>query len=165
MHITALTTSKQPGYWSKALHLFYAGLYAFVLPLICWGAQATPGHPHAHAHFVFVEPELSAHRVIEGALDHPTDHSTHAAAAHGPHEAQGDQAAECYHHPHAAPVDEPRSAAGRSVPMQLVISGLMLIGAVPFMAPLHENGAGFSVWLAASSAAPFLAPVPTPPPR
>jgi hypothetical protein len=41
----------------------------------------------------------------------------------------------------------------------------MLIGVVAFMAPLHENGAGFSVWLAESIAAPFLALVPTPPPR
>lgn len=28
--------------WLRTLHLFFAGLFAFVLPFICWGAQATP---------------------------------------------------------------------------------------------------------------------------
>lgn len=29
---------------------------ALVLPFICWGALANPGHPHAGAHFVFAAP-------------------------------------------------------------------------------------------------------------
>ena len=38
MHITSLAGNQQPSAWTKALQLFYAGLYAFVLPFICWGA-------------------------------------------------------------------------------------------------------------------------------
>lgn len=42
------------------LHLFYVGFFGLVLPFICWGAQATPGHPHALAHFVFAQPPKAA---------------------------------------------------------------------------------------------------------
>ena len=41
------------------LNLFFAGILGLVLPFICWGAQATPGHPHARAHFVFWPPEMA----------------------------------------------------------------------------------------------------------
>jgi hypothetical protein len=43
----------------QSLHLFYAGYLALLLPFICWGTQATPGHPHAIPHFVFAEPTRS----------------------------------------------------------------------------------------------------------
>lgn len=43
------------------LNLFFAGLFGLVLPSICWGVQATPGHPHARAHFVFLAPEGHTH--------------------------------------------------------------------------------------------------------
>ncbi len=58
---------------SQALHLtmlrrqtlFISGyiLYlALVLPFICWGALANPGHPHQGAHFVFsLPPGVEAH--------------------------------------------------------------------------------------------------------
>lgn len=36
----------------------YAFHLALVLPFICWGAVGTPGHPHPHAHFVFMDPGL-----------------------------------------------------------------------------------------------------------
>ena len=42
------------------LHLFYVGFFGLVLPFICWGAQATPGHPHALVHFVFAQPTRAA---------------------------------------------------------------------------------------------------------
>ena len=50
------------------LNLFFAGLFGLVLPFLCWGAQATPGHPHARAHFVFLAPEEHAHDSV------PHDH-------------------------------------------------------------------------------------------
>ncbi len=40
-----------------ALLLFFSGLLTFVMPFICWGALAQPGHPHRTAHFVFALPE------------------------------------------------------------------------------------------------------------
>jgi hypothetical protein len=43
------------------LNLFFIGLFGLVLPFICWGVQATPGHPHARAHFVFLAPEEHVH--------------------------------------------------------------------------------------------------------
>ena len=43
--------------WQVLLRFFYAGLFGLVLPFVCWGAQATPGHPHARAHVVFWPPE------------------------------------------------------------------------------------------------------------
>lgn len=43
--------------WQALLQLCLAGILALILPFVCWGAQATPGHPHAHAHFVFWPPE------------------------------------------------------------------------------------------------------------
>lgn len=42
--------------WHSALLLFFAALFAFVFPFICWGTLADPGHLHTHAHFVFAEP-------------------------------------------------------------------------------------------------------------
>ncbi len=56
------------------LHLCLAGIFAFVLPFICWGALATPGHPHGLPHFVFFAPQ-----------------STADAATHQHEDAQGDQ--------------------------------------------------------------------------
>ncbi len=52
------------------LNLCFAGLFGLVLPFICWGAQATPGHPHARAHFVFLAPEEHAHNGAPHAHDH-----------------------------------------------------------------------------------------------
>jgi hypothetical protein len=42
--------------WQAVLFGFYAALLGLVLPLICWGALATPGHPHRTPHFVFIDP-------------------------------------------------------------------------------------------------------------
>lgn len=51
-----------------ALLLFFVGLFAFVFPFLCWGALADPSHPHAHAHFVFVDPPLR-HALTEIVFD------------------------------------------------------------------------------------------------
>lgn len=42
--------------WQRVLLGFYAALFGLVLPLICWGALAEPGHPHRFRHFVFAAP-------------------------------------------------------------------------------------------------------------
>ena len=41
----------------RGLHLTMTGYFAVLLPFICWGALATPGHPHSHPHFVFWSPQ------------------------------------------------------------------------------------------------------------
>jgi hypothetical protein len=150
MQISGYVGSTELRGWTKALHLFYAGLYAFVLPLICWGAQATPGHPHARAHFVFVDPE-------QQALDDVASlHLLHAM----PQLAELHLPTIMCHLPntHNAPV-------GQSVPMQMVIGSLIPVGALISLLPAQAGGVGFSVWLAESIIAPFHATVPTPPPR
>lgn len=44
----------------RAQAVFFAGLFALVLPFICWGAWAQPCHPHSRPHFVFLPPVLTA---------------------------------------------------------------------------------------------------------
>lgn len=52
------------------LNFFFAGLFGLVLPFICWGVQAAPGHPHARAHFVFLAPEGHAPDSAPHTHDH-----------------------------------------------------------------------------------------------
>lgn len=65
-----------------AVHLLFAALFGLALPFICWGAQATPGHPHARAHFVFLPPEL-----VPGAGDHGAMPGMAGPAAGSSHDA------------------------------------------------------------------------------
>ncbi|MBX3015077.1 MAG: hypothetical protein KF832_26390 [Caldilineaceae bacterium] len=144
----------------KALHLFYAGLYALVLPLICWGAQATPGHPHARAHFVFREPPAYTHL----AQQFPQSVRSFGdwLAAYGNLTLCGEHTGDLAQWP----ANETQVPVGRSVPAQLAIATLILLGlAVAFRVPANLDGVGFVVWLRASQLAPFSIPIATPPPR
>jgi hypothetical protein len=133
--------------WLRGLHLFYAGLFAFVLPFICWGAQATPGHPHARAHFVFVDPPMSV------MLESITGTKPAAHGAHTPDDGST---------PLPTPVQLP---AGRSVPSALMITLLLLVGTLIAVLPPKSDGPGFFTWFSIPDAAPFYALIPTPPPR
>lgn len=71
--------------WYSPLLLFFAALFAFVFPFICWGALADPSHLHVHAHFVFAEPfqrdvnnEIAGHPHLPGH-----HHADRAADDHG----------------------------------------------------------------------------------
>ena len=130
----------------KALHLFYAGLFALVLPLICWGAQATPGHPHARAHFVFVDPLLVG--------------EAHANAADLPSHTDG-----AAHHAHPQPPPSSKLPAGRATPSMLGITLLTLIGMGAVVAPFWHPGPSFSCWLAPLWVMSLTIVIPTPPPR
>lgn len=44
--------------------------WAVVLPFICWGAWATPGHPHSSPHFVFFEPLHTANQPAPATHTH-----------------------------------------------------------------------------------------------
>lgn len=159
MHTASLAGSKPLCYWYKALHLFYAGLYAFVLPLICWGAQATPGHPHARPHFVFTDPPVDHHlgehavRTVQNVAEWLATYADSAI---------------CGEHNAAQPlpaVETPQPPAGRSTPAQLVISSLIPLTMGAALLPLQVDGPGYSVWLVAICATPFCTLIPTPPPR
>lgn len=148
-----LTAHRRRNRLQTVLHLFYAGLFAFVLPLICWGAQATPGHPHARAHFVFVDPILVADepdRTVEHAA-HP-EPMTHSAP-------QGQ------HQTHQQPAPSAKMPAGRSTPSMLGIVVLTLIGLSAAVAPLWNPGPRFFCWLAPLWVMPLTIAIPTPPPR
>lgn len=138
----------------RALHLFFAGLYAFVLPFICWGAQATPGHPHARAHFVFVEPSLSAPGGDEAAADEAIVHAD--MNYHGAHAMA--QAT-------AKPDKSPRQPVGRATPSMIGVTILLLIGGAAIRVPCNSEGPGFCYWFAPLAAIPFTDLIPTPPPR
>ncbi len=58
----------------KALAVAYAVLLGVVLPFICWGTLATPGHPHRMAHIVFFLPSMRAEIPTMG---NDTDHAEH----------------------------------------------------------------------------------------
>ena len=154
MRTTVWPTHKRRKQLLRALHLFYAGLFAFVLPLICWGAQGTPGHPHARAHFVFVDPILSGH--TDGKATESASLSHSEMGHHGEHAMD-----------HADPsAPEPQQKpAGRSTPSMAGVTMLTLVGGDAAVLPFNAAGPGFCCWFAAPDALPFAALIPTPPPR
>lgn len=158
MHTASLAGSKPLCCWSKALHLFYAGLYAFVLPLICWGAQATPGHPHARPHFVFTDPP------IDHLLD---EHVVRTVQNIAEWLATYANTSTCGEHNAAQPLsaETPQLPAGRSTPAQLVISTLLPLSRMVMSLPVQADGPGCAVWLVMACVPPFCTPIPTPPPR
>ncbi len=159
MYTWAPTSSVIGKRWLYFLHLFYAGLFAFVLPLICWGAQATPGHPHARAHFVFANPPMHAHddRTIAGTITDVNQWLTEFG-----------RTTLCTTHidktplPAAEPTQVP---TGRSVPAQMGATLLTLIGLAAFTQPMNADGPGRQCWLAPPSATFVTTLIPTPPPR
>jgi hypothetical protein len=81
----------------KVFATTYVFLLGFVLPFICWGTLATPGHPHQMSHFVFLMPLLRENALQTMPLVHQS------------HDYEG-----------AHPVDSPTPPpVGRSVPAQL----------------------------------------------
>lgn len=138
----------------RALQIFFAGLYAFVLPFICWGAQATPGHPHARAHFVFVEPTLS---------DHGADETTDIEAI--THKGMDHQGANELLHRTSRPAKSQPQPAGRATPSMIGVTLLLLISEQRSLISFNMARPRFCCWVAFSIARPFVALIPTPPPR
>lgn len=114
--------------WQTALCGLYAALFALVLPLICLGAMAQPGHPHRFPHFVFVDPVLVQANLLTGAAGPPapgtdTAHHVHVLGApidDGPTNVQA-------HLPSTQTAEQP---AGRAVSTLLLFS---------ILAPLLHN--------------------------
>jgi len=139
----------------QGLHLFYAGFFALILPFICWGAQATPGHPHAIAHFVFAAPSKSTVMATVG-LD---------AAAYLTTFGKDDICSSTESSPpHQRANDAPQLPAGRSVPMLMIF---LLLLAAAAATPLLSSALRPSVlkyWSVPPPGGLSMA-VPTPPPR
>lgn len=100
------------------LHLFYVGVFGLVLPFICWGAQATPGHPHALAHFVFAQPPKAA-LAAAVHLD-----ATAYLAIFGQHDLCTTQQTTAPYHRAA---ETPQLPPGRSIPSLMVSLVLLLV--------------------------------------
>jgi hypothetical protein len=56
-----------PRLWQRTLLAFYVILLGLIMPFICWGAQAEPGHPHQLPHFVFTDPVMVMPALAQGA--------------------------------------------------------------------------------------------------
>jgi hypothetical protein len=135
-----------------ALQCLYAGLFAFVLPLICWGAQATPGHPHARAHFLFATPPLQAQLAL-------VTNNANTSNAGGP-----DHSA---HHAAQPATEQPAAEqpVGRAVPSILGFSLLLLIGLAGTLLPRRGDEPAFSRWIPLPVTLSVAPSIPTPPPR
>jgi hypothetical protein len=132
----------------KFLAVTYTILLGFVLPFICWGTLATPGHPHRMAHLVFMTPPMRAEVVIK---DNKIDHNAHQQGART---GEGEQ---------PEPATQP---VGRSLPPELtsaitIISPLLLVLILLVFRP-----ARFRLRLSHASTSHLFDPrVSTPPPR
>lgn len=59
--------------WQIALSSFYAALFAFGLPFVCFGKLAEPDHPHRLPHLVFVDPpDVGLNRQISAIVQKAT---------------------------------------------------------------------------------------------
>ena len=104
----------------KLLAAAYTVLLGLVLPFICWGTLATPGHPHRMAHLVFFMPPMYAAmqneaRTLDDQAELAGQHDSMPMGDHAQHAVKQKAAA-------AQPI-------GRSVPDELA-------SAISIIAPL-----------------------------
>lgn len=152
--------------WQCIVLGFYVALFALVLPLICWGALAEPGHPHRLPHFVFADPVLT---VPDG----------HAARSGQPANATATQPAllrhGAQHGPQPVAVQQARVLAvcsaladgvipGRATPTLMVFSLLLLLFLAAWTIRPHDL-LHFATWQRLHTPQARFLPVPLPPPR
>jgi hypothetical protein len=145
--------------WLRWLHLLFSAIFGLVLPFICWGAEATPGHAHARAHFVFLPPPAYSANVIsqETGTAHDLIHAKATTLASG----LGEPCATPLHRSpsaHTTPVSQ-------STPQVLAVTMLLLMALSLRVTPVRQDGGGFHQYMATLHAyAPPLV-IATPPPR
>lgn len=144
--------------WLQWLHILFTAIFGLVLPFICWGAEATPGHAHLRAHFVFLPPPAQSANVIgqEIANAHDLVHATATALANGVGEL-------C-----ATPLPgatTPSAPVSQSYPLVLAVTILLLSALSRQAIPLRCDRDGFQ--LRATALHCFMPPlvIATPPPR
>ena len=131
--------------------------WALVLPFLCWGAWATPGHPHPRPHLVFFAP----------ARRHTPPATLHARLCAPPSTAKAENqpAADSDHRTaQAGEGDRADDIAGQSVPATMVSSlpAAPLIAIHAEMSPLHVSRERVTMPPFPPGAA---LSIPTPPPR
>lgn len=145
----------------------YVLLFALILPFICWGALAEPGHPHRTPHFVFADPVLVKVRSMDETADELTIPS--AAVPHQQHHKQhggvlltgvttADKETLCY----LRATDDPVS--GRATPTLLLFSILLLLLLAARAVP-QPDCLAFVRWVRPPLPRSCFCAVPLPPPR
>lgn len=149
--------------WQRLVLGGYSALFGLILPLICWGATAEPGHPHRYPHFVFAEPQHNP-AALPQAEHHATRHDMHktntsAASLRVEHEV--DSAA---NPPAVCSLTPDSGIAGRATPTLMLFSLLLLtfLGGW-LMRRLDWPYVAFGRRLQFPKG--FVLPVPLPPPR
>ncbi|MEZ4615723.1 MAG: hypothetical protein R2867_09460 [Caldilineaceae bacterium] len=116
---------------------FYAALFGALLPFICWGALAMPGHPHAGPHFVFLSPPHYTKAAGIATASASTAHFMAMVDKDSP-----------VVHPPAPACDIVNSSAstpaGQAYPMFLAVSLILLIGLAIALSSADPNHHGFS---------------------
>ncbi len=105
----------------RFIQWFYIVYFALGMPFICWGAVATPGHPHRLPHLVFALP----------AIGMPTRQQPEAHLGHGQHGVthlhQPSVAKQTVTSQPPPPTGQPSDVTGRSTPDASAITLLALI--------------------------------------
>jgi hypothetical protein len=145
--------------WLQWLHILFTTIFGLVLPFICWGAEATPGHTHPRAHFVFLPPPAQSANVIgqEIANAHDLIHATTTALANG--------VGELCAAPLPGAMSPSSTPVSQSYPLVLAVTILLLSALSGQAIPLRRDRDGFQ--LRAAVLHRFMPPlvIGTPPPR
>ncbi|MCS6826778.1 MAG: hypothetical protein NZ553_09215 [Caldilinea sp.] len=140
----------------RCVNLFLAGIFGLILPFVCWGAEATPGHAHVRAHFVFMAPNASSAQAF-------TAYSTAQAVILAAIRSM----ANGWHELCTAPVKSagPNSPAGQSTPQTLAVTLLLLVVFGALIALLRHYPGGFAERFSVMFLFWLPLDVATPPPR
>lgn len=134
------------------LHIFYVGYFALILPFICWGAQATPGHLHTHAHFVFGPPSVPTHTAQQVLSESRTRHGC------------GSPIGSAVSHYTTNKLDAKAVPTGRSIP-STIISTILLSPTLGRLTIIDLLPAVLMEHLPTNNFKSIDSPVPTRPPR
>ncbi|MBK8797138.1 MAG: hypothetical protein IPM07_12675 [Anaerolineales bacterium] len=98
-----------------------AGIFGLVMPFVCWGAEATPGHPHGRAHLVFLAPPVvNQHQSLwAGRNAHDVLAAASSAKTIGQHEL-------CTTPSAPSGATSPMTPVGKSTPLVLAVTLLLL---------------------------------------
>lgn len=150
--------------WQRMLLGFYVAFFALLLPLICWGALAEPGHPHRFPHFVFATPVLAAIVTGKATQQAPAPAAQHASMPHGVHWGQPPVAAAKESALRICGLLTDGAIPGRAAPMLMAFALLLLV----FFAAgtMHPRDLPhFATWQRLQLVQLLALPVPLPPPR
>lgn len=146
--------------WQRLVLGSYSALFGLLLPLICWGATAEPGHPHRYPHFVFAEPQHNPVAQPQ-AESHAAMHETAVSPAHQRGEHGTARTATL---PAVCSLLPERAIAGRATPTLMLFSLLLLTFLGEWLVR-RLDWPHFALWRHLSFPKTLALPVPLPPPR